>query len=849
MGKVDDKSVLEYLAYTMQTGNVKDHIEEFSSHAQDIGKFSAEETEELFSKVKLCLHNFQELYKTGKLDTNDIVKKTNAVDMLAQVKLLYGLHIFLTRTDSTYKALYERGKQLEDLDDIPATMAGFQADKAMVQLDASLDYKAKVQKYLEIEKQVDAYRNIIFSNLVTNYWNHQSVMKFQKLLDSPTVDKNTIALMLSALTISCATVFDYNKFFALLLTALYRSSVTLKVRALVGVVVCTIKMPLYYEKNLLEKLKAAVEDDSSFIKYILIVSKMLLRVLDTSEANKAMHEHMINELKGMATRIVGRDQEEDELSDDEGSDDEGLDDDEYADSTIDGILDMVKGGADFYYDQFKKAKNFAFFHSMYNWFMPFYVGSTVYLKSQKSLDEDYDLRMQCFMDSITMCDNDRYSLLLAMNQEGGSIIKNVLKAAPEKLVDSYRRKQAEKAGEEEDDKMWIGDNPDSYMLPLAYYVQDIVRFFNLAPMRSSFFNPFDPEDTAYVFTPLLAPVYADKMFDHARLSMARYCVKRNQLEYVSDLLGDDYPDTIECHYMLAAMYGSFGEGNTAPAFPHVERLLQEAPGNKVFVELAVDVYNAEKCYDKSIGCLEKFLQCDDNKDGQGRAKELLAQTYMLQQAYENASKLYYDLWYNHSENEWYLAHLVESLIYAQTCTNETLDKCLSMLDETIDNLEEKAKKNVDFSKLDSQDPVKLMASLFNMVSNVKKQDHNLQSRLHVLQGMILMALGDKQNALHAFYVGYDNKLGYDNLTKIVKPVYEDIFSEEDKAWLGTKGICVEELSLINNIVAEKFFAFINDMNKEMEAMDKSDAATGKIDDSDEFGDDDSETSEDDINNE
>lgn len=837
-GKVDDESVLEYLVYTMDTENTSDHIDEFASHLVDIEKYSSQEMEDFFSGIKKRFHSIRNQYQAGKLDSKEIAQKVKSVDMLAQDKLLDGLLCYLTSSDSTYKALYERGKQLEDLDEIPATMAGFQADKAMVQLDASLDYKAKLEKYLEIEKQVDAYRNIIFSHLVTTQWNKETISKYQRLIASPTVDTTTRALMLSALTISCSTVFDIKKFSALLALAICETSVTLKVRALVGVVICTIRVPLFYEKRVLEKLKEAQSEDSSFIKHILVVSKMLLRVLDTREASKAMHEHMINELQGMATRIVGQDQENDELSDDEENDD----------SAIDGILEMVKGGSDFYYDQFKKAKKFAFFHSMYNWFVPFYVGSTTCLKMQKSLSEDYGFRLECFMDNISMCDNDRYSLLLAFGEEDG-IVQSILKNAPQELLDIYRKKQARKNGDDEYYIEWDEANPDSYMLPMAYYVQDIVRFYKLAPMRSSFFNPFDVQDTDYVFTPLLAPVYADKSFDKARLSMARYCVKRNELDYVEELLGDDYPDTIECHYMLAAMYCSFGERNTAPAIPHVERLLQAAPDNKVFVELAVEVYNYDQCYDKSIECLEKFLQCVDNKEEQDRAKKLLAHTYVLQNAYENASKLYYELWYNNSEDGWYLVHLVESLIYAQTCTEETLSKSLNMLHEFIKNIEEQSNKNIDFSKLNDKDPVKVMANLFQMMTNVKKQDHDLESRLHVLQGMILMALGEREDALKSFYTGYEVLVGFKKISKLDKPIRKDIFSEEDKAWLVAKGFCMEELSLINDLAAIQFFDFVSDIHREMKAIDESDAQSGAADDSNESGNNDSDASENKSNNE
>lgn len=83
---------------------------------------------------------------------------------------------------------------------------------------------------------------------------------------------------------------------------------------------------------------------------------------------------------------------------------------------VDETVEMLEDGADIYFTQFRETKKLGFFHSMYNWFMPFYFESPLYLSVQE-MAGDKERNLHLLLENGTACDSDRYSLLLMLEKE------------------------------------------------------------------------------------------------------------------------------------------------------------------------------------------------------------------------------------------------------------------------------------------------------------------------------------------------------------------------------------------------------------------------------------------------
>ena len=152
-----------------------------------------------------------------------------------------------------------------------------------------------------------------------------------------------------------------------------------RVRAWVGWVLCSSQVPGFMVEECAKDIESLKEDEEGK-KLLLLISKILLRSQDMKEDSEAMMKNMFHNMADKLSHedidwegkssfsFIQNDDEEDEPED-------GRD--------VDETVEMLEDGADIYFTQFRETKKLGFFHSMYNWFMPFYFETPLYLSVQE----------------------------------------------------------------------------------------------------------------------------------------------------------------------------------------------------------------------------------------------------------------------------------------------------------------------------------------------------------------------------------------------------------------------------------------------------------------------------------
>lgn len=88
------------------------------------------------------------------------------------------------------------------------------------------------------------------------------------------------------------------------------------------------------------------------------------------------------------------------------------------------MLNSEDIGVDVYYHQFANQKSFGHFHSLYNWFVPFYVRNST-LKNVRATMKQHRNFINNLLRGASMCDTDLYSIILSLNNTSKEFIESL----------------------------------------------------------------------------------------------------------------------------------------------------------------------------------------------------------------------------------------------------------------------------------------------------------------------------------------------------------------------------------------------------------------------------------------
>ena len=706
-------------------------------------------------------------------------------------------YVLMLSHDATLSALHNRGKALSGLDDLKEKLVSALADVAMLSLDKGSSTK-KIDKMIEVQNRLNELRNVIFSYITSSpMWDKDDAKEYQELLNSTAVDSVTAQLMVSAITLSCLYFFDRKKFQLLFKLAKESKDMQVRVRAWVGWVLCTSQIPGFMEEECTKDIES-LKDDEEGKKKLLLISKILLRSQDMLEDSDTMMKNMFH---NVADKMNSG-----ELEDLPGDGSTRFafiqqDDETIIGDSLDETVGLLDEGADIYFSQFRETKKQGFFHSMYNWFMPFYFESPLYLSISKRAGEKAN-NLHLLLENGTTCDSDRYSLLLLLEKEKDSFEETLDSMAPDEMTAEYLKMAAEIDEAEMDEETRKKLDARKFNTQVIYYIQDLSRFFNLAPMRKAYDNSIKKNADDELYTPLELNVFADPAFDDLRYKLARYCFKRNYKNFIFNLMGDRYPDTVESHYLLAwAAVKSKAKENVVLASPHIDFLMKNEPEQYLLVELAVDFYEKlafyEKkgTYQKAVDCLTHLMEAKSDDEKTVRwCKKRLAKLYVLMERYEDAVKLLYEITYLEPDNLSAVAELAEALLYMDGEDKKNLEKIENILKSGKEKLTNQRRDNFKLDRF-PDNPKEGMATFFSAMAACLDMDFMVDFELYKVDGMLCWARDDRQKAMKSWQRAYEaSSMAHQD---------DQFFDEKQGKWLSAHGINENMRIYLVELMAQK----------------------------------------------
>ena len=440
-----------------------------------------------------------------------------------------------------FKDLKKQGEAIE-IKEVKPTLEKFVSREAMLFLNHDLSKEEQDQASATLYQEWEECREKIFGRFVSSgYWNDEERAAVKDTILSPTVDSLTSQLLVSAITLSAATVFDMGKF--TLLYDIYRQADDdeVKVRALLGWLLVSMNSSCYEQHpdflSFAEQLTEDCKNDSDLLAEIIKAQKMLAvtvfseqKSIDyTNDIMASLSNRFLGSLKNKVADLLEADEdmrnifgvEDDEETSEEESPIRSVDinTDEDGDPALNVGVDsplsmdeMMDKGIDILLPQFKMLRDQTeFFTHLYNWFMPFYLKNPHITEALGFVDEKRKF-CKAFCSTARSCPADAYSL--------ANLIVSHPNEIPENIVDCYDDPEDEEDGSKPADEEEIVDEffkePEEHRAKRIRinYIRNLLRFSKFYKEKDELFTILDElDDDKPAYAVLAGPLFQDEFFD------------------------------------------------------------------------------------------------------------------------------------------------------------------------------------------------------------------------------------------------------------------------------------------------------------------------------------------------
>lgn len=289
----------------------------------------------------------------------------------------------------------------------------------------------------------------------------------------------------SAISLSLWRNFDKNKFEALFNLAASQND-TVRQRAYVGIIIAVY---IYTDRlSVFSSIQARftlLAEDIRFTKAIEPIIIQFIRTKESEKIARRFSEEIIPEMIKLSPQMQEKLNFTKSNEDQEGDEDKNPDWKEIIDE-VPGLTDKMKEisemqmeGADVFLSTFSMLKSFPFFYQLHNWLMPFDASNPEIAKEAN--DKTNELLIESIADSRFLCNSDKYSFVMSMQQMPDEQKKQMSSAIG---VDFEGMKEIQK-----DETTLNKDRKSEYIS--NQYIQDLYRLFNLHPRKDDFDNIFD----------------------------------------------------------------------------------------------------------------------------------------------------------------------------------------------------------------------------------------------------------------------------------------------------------------------------------------------------------------------
>lgn len=741
-------------------------------------------------------------------------------------QLLVDIEMDIRSDQGIFKDLKKQGEAI-DIKEVKPTLEKFVSREAMLFLNHDLSKEEQDQASARLYQEWEEYREKIFDRFVSSgYWNNEERAVVKDTILSPTVDSLTSQLLVSAITLSAATVFDMGKF--TLLYDIYRlaDDDEVKVRALLGWLLVSTNCGSYEQqpdfRSFAEQLTEDCKNDPDLLAEIIKAQKMLAvtvfseqKSIDyTNDIMASLSKRFLDDLRDKVADLLEADEdmrnifgiEDDEETSEESpirSDDTNTDKDRIPnlDADIESPLsmdEMMDKGIDILLPQFKMLRDQTeFFTHLYNWFMPFYLKNPHITEALGFVDEKRKF-CKAFCSTARSCPADAYSL--------ANLIVSHSNEIPENIVDCYDDPEDEEDGSESADEEEIVkeffNEPEEHRAKRIRinYIRNLMRFSKFYTAKDEIFNIFDElDDDKPAYAVLAGPLFQDEFFDKYRMAIARYSFRREFPDLVEVMLEGVPCDTLEMHFMKGWVCMQKGDNHSLRmAVDHFKKMLKIKPDMKqVYLQLGTCYRNLIQV-DEYLENFDKLMEFKDSFSEEELFELKLDKLkfIVMNNRFEEAMPLAYELDYTHPENQMAGALLTQLLIkIGGEHAEENFQKAHQRLDEYFAEVNELF-GSFEKMKKAGKDTKNMMMQAMDLFFKMMKNDKLAEAYNNYSLGLLALIEHQPKKAMGPFFRVYAYYVEKD----------ENVFFEalkEDYKWLKNYGCSYTDLMIIyNQVVAE-----------------------------------------------
>ena len=741
-------------------------------------------------------------------------------------QFLVDIEMDIRSEQGIFKDLKKQGEAI-DIKEVKPTLEKFVSREAMLFLNHDLSKEEQDQASARLYQEWEEYREKIFDRFVSSgYWNDEERAVVKDTILSPTVDSLTSQLLVSAITLSAATVFDMGKF--TLLYDIYRlaDDDEVKVRALLGWLLVSTNCGCYEQqpdfRSFAEQLTEDCKNDSDLLAEIIKAQKMLAvtvfseqKSIDyTNDIMASLSKRFLGDLKDKVANLLEADEDmqnifgidEDEETSEESpirSVDINTDEDGIPNLDVDmdsplSMDEMMDKGIDILLPQFKMLRDQTdFFTHLYNWFMPFYLKNPHVTEALGFVDEKRKF-CKAFCSTARSCPADAYSL--------ANLIVSHPNEIPENIVDCYDDPEDEGDGSEPADEEEIVNEffkePGEHRAKRIRinYIRNLLRFSKFYTAKDEIFNILDElDDDKPAYAVLAGPLFQDEFFDKYRMAIARYSFRREFPDLVEVMLEGVPCDTLEMHFMKGWVCMQKEDNHSLRmAVDHFKKMLKIKPDMKqVYLQLGICYRNLIQV-DEYLENFDKLMEFKDSFSEEELFELKLDKLkfIVMNNRFEEAMPLAYELDYTHPENQMAGALLTQLLIKTGgEHAEENFLKAHQRLDEYFAEANELF-GSFEKMKKEGKDTKNMMMQAMDLFFKMMKNDKAAEAYNNYSLGLLALIEHQPKKAMGPFFRAYAYYVEKD----------ENVFFEalkEDYKWLKNYGCSYTDLMIIyNQVVAE-----------------------------------------------
>lgn len=773
----------------------------------------------------------QHIKSFEELDIPEMTPETRAKYISSAIsgldQLLEDIEMDIRSELGIFKDLKKQGEAI-DIKEVKPTLEKFVSREAMLFLNHDLSKEEQDHASARLYQEWEEYREKIFDRFVSSgYWNDEECAVVKDTILSPTVDSLTSQLLVSAITLSAATVFDMGKF--TLLYDIYRlaDDDEVKVRALLGWLLVSMNSSYCEQhpdfRSFAEQLTEDCKNDQDLLADIIKAQKMLAvtvfseqKSIDyTNDIMSSLSKRFLGDLKNKVADLLDADEdmrnlfeidEDEETSEEESpirsvdinTDEDGVDNLNVGVDSPLSMDEMMDKGIDILLPQFKMLRDQTdFFTHLYNWFMPFYLKNPHVTEALGFVDEKRKF-CKAFCSTARSCPADAYSL--------ANLIISHPNEIPENIVDCYDDPEDEGDGSEPADEEEIVNEffkePGEHRAKRIRinYIRNLLRFSKFYKGKDELFTILDElDDDKPAYAVLAGPLFQDEFFDKYRMAIARYSFRREFPDLVEVMLEGVPCDTLEMHFMKGwVCMQKEDDHSLRMAVSHFKEMLKMQPDMKqVYLQLGICYRNLIQV-DEYLENFDKLMEFKDSFSEEELFELKLDKLkfIVMNNRFEEAMPLAYELDYTHPENQMAGALLTQLLIkIGGEHAEENFQKAHQRLDEYFAEANELF-GSFEKMKKEGKDTKNMMMQAMDLFFKMMKNDKAAEAYNNYSLGLLALIEHQPKKALEPFFRAYAYYVEKD----------ENVFFEalkEDYKWLKNYGCSYTDLMIIyNQVVAE-----------------------------------------------